>query len=102
MAKPWTKLDDTLPELPRQPQKGDRIRVKEASHHEVREACKAAGWFVNVEAIRIVTRTDKFGPGGSRRLFVEGPPFAFNERDVEIAWNDTERREFLRANGHRV
>jgi hypothetical protein len=76
--------------------KGDRIKLKEDAILPYREACKAAGWDVNLEAVRTVQRIDTFGTGGRERLFVEGPPFAFYKSDVQLAWNsDQERREAL-------
>ena len=75
---------------------GDLIRLKDDKRMPYFEACKAAGWDVNLEAIRKVTRIDHFGTGGRERLFVEGPPFAFYPSDVTLAWNnDEERRKGL-------
>jgi hypothetical protein len=92
-----------LPDLPPQPQVGDRIRLKEEKVFEYTQACEAAGWTLDLNAIRIVIREDKFNPGGGRRLFVEGPPFAFASMDVQLAWNtEDERRRELRRRGWKV
>ena len=97
------KKAETLPDLPRAPQVGDRVKVKAKRLIEYRKACECAGWDVDLEAIREICRTDNFGAGGSRRLFVMGPPFCFGERDVALAWNsDNDRREELRRRGWRV
>jgi hypothetical protein len=74
----------------------DRIRLKDDRANAVVNDCKRAGWSIDHSAIRIVERIDDFGPGGSERLFVEGPPFAFRTSDVMLAWNsDDERRKGL-------
>lgn len=92
------KVADTRPELPHQPQVGDRIKIKESHRRALEEDCTKAGWAVDVDAIRTITREDPWNPGGGRRLFVDGPPFAFSSTQVELAWNtEDERREMLRA-----
>lgn len=97
------KLDDELPELPKQAQVGDRIRLKDERVFEYAQACEQAGYSADLRAIRVVTREDKYAPGGGRRLFFEGPPFCFTAGDVTLAWNtEQERREALRAQGWHV
>lgn len=97
------KLDDELPELPRQAQVGDRIRIKPERIDAYKLACARAGWDVDFYAIRTVIREDPYQPGGGRRLFVDGPPFCFGGTDVVLAWNtEGERREELRRQGWKV
>jgi hypothetical protein len=98
------KIEDLRPDLPHQPQIGDRIRIKEEFSQQLRNDCKAAGWDVDPNEVRVVIRCDEFGPGGSRRLFVDGPPFAFNPAHVDYAWEKQgdERRAMLQAAGWRV
>lgn len=101
MPKP--RVVDTRPELPHQAQVGDRIRIKESHRSALEADCVKARWSVDVDAIRTVTREDPFNPGGGRRLFVDGPPFAFSSQQVELAWNtEDERREMLRRNRWKV
>lgn len=101
MAK---KPADIKIDLPREPQVGDIIRLKADMAPQFREACKLAGWpDIDPHAVREVIRIDTFNPGGGKRLFVEGPPFAFSSRDVALAWTDTEeRRKMLKSKGWRV
>lgn len=91
--------------LPRQPLPGDRIVVKESARNQLAQDCKDAGWLIETTQVRVVVRTDPFGPAGSRRLFVDGPPFAFNPRDVQLAWKEgpqsPERQKALREKGWR-
>jgi hypothetical protein len=96
--------DETIPELPRQPQVGDRIRLKVERITAVTEACKLAGWDdFDAYAVRTVIREDPHNPGGGRRLFFDGAPFCFASVDVKLAWNtDDERRAELRRLGWRV
>lgn len=76
--------------------KGDRVRLKESKRREYQEACKAAGYEADVDAVHVVTRIDPFGTGGRDRLFIAAPPYAFYPSDVELAWSsDKERREGL-------
>jgi hypothetical protein len=97
------KLDDEKPELPRQPQVGDRIRLKEKRIPAYDTASKLAGYDFDLHAIRIVIREDNYNPGGGRRLFVEGQPHCFASTDVELAWNtEDERRAELQRQGWRV
>lgn len=97
------KLDDERPELPKQPQVGDRIRLKPERMPAYGAACKLAGYDFDMYAIRVVTREDKFNPGGGRRLFVSGQPHCFASSDVNLAWNtEDERREELRRRGWNV
>jgi hypothetical protein len=101
MPKP--KTVDVRPELPFQPQVGDRIKLKESVRSAFVADCRKAGWDVDPDAIRIVTREDPFNPGGGRRLFVDGPPFCFATNQVELAWNtEDERRDMLKADGWAV
>lgn len=97
------KIEDVRPELPRQPQVGDRIKLKEGEVRGYTEVCERVGWSFDPFAIRVVTREDKFNPGGGRRLFFEGAPFCFGAHDVELAWNtEDERREMLQRQGWKV
>lgn len=97
------KLDDEQPELPRQAQVGDRIRLKPEQITEYTEAAKKVGWDFDPYRIVVVTREDKYNPGGGRRLFFEGIPFCYSANDVVLAWNtEGERREMLRSKGWRV
>lgn len=97
------KVADTRPELPHQPQVGDRIKIKRDLATAWVSDCASAGWDVDPDEIRTVTRDDPFNPGGGRRLFVDGPPFAFSTNQVELAWNSPEeRREMLKADGWAV
>ena len=98
------KLDDEKPDLPKPPQIGDHIRLKPERIDQYRKACKQAGYEdVDFYAIRVVTREDKFAPGGGRRLFVDGAPHCFLPSDVILAWNtEDERREELRKRGWNV
>lgn len=97
------KLDDVLPDLPHQAQVGDRIRLKPEQINEYVNAAKKVGWEFDPYQIRVVTREDKYNPGGGRRLFFEGIPFCFSANDVITAWNsELERREELRRRGWRV
>lgn len=97
------KLDDVRPDLPPQAQVGDRVRLKEDRITPYKEACEKAGYDFDPYAIRVVTREDKYNPGGGRRLFVEGAPHCFASTDVVLAWNtEDERREMLRRQGWRV
>jgi hypothetical protein len=91
-------------ELPKQPQVGDRIRLKVEKITSYTEACEAAGYVdFDAYAVRVVTREDKFNPGGGRRLFFDGAPFCFSSMDVKLAWSsEAERREALRKHGWRV
>ena len=74
----------------------DRIKIKPDKAKEIADACKRAGWDINLGAIRVVTRIDSFGPGGGDRLYVDGAPFMFARNQVELAWNsDDERRAGL-------
>ena len=98
-------IADVLPDLPAAIVTGDRIKLRPDA--ELRQAfvndCRKVGWDVDPDAIRIVTREDKWNPGGGRRLFVEGPPFAYSSVTVCLAWNtEKERREFLRGKGWKV
>lgn len=97
------KLEDVRPELPRQPQVGDRVRLKAKRIPAYHEACQAAGYDFDFHAIRIVIREDNYNPGGGRRLFVEGQPHCFASTDVELAWNtENERRAELQNQGWKV
>lgn len=97
------KVDDEIPELPRQPQVGDRVRLKENCFVQYIESCKRAGWDFDPYVIRTIVREDKFNPGGGRRLFVEGPPYCFASTDVKLAWSsEDDRRRELRKRGWRV
>ena len=88
--------------LPAQPVAGDRIRVKPEEMVLLATACAAAGYAVDLYAIREVIRVDPFAPGGGNRLHVDGPPHMFLPRQVRLAWNtEEERREMLRARGWR-
>jgi hypothetical protein len=91
-------------ELPKQPQVGDRIRLKTEKITSYTEACQQAGYDdFDAYAVRVVTREDKFNPGGGRRLFFDGAPFCFSSMDVKLAWNtEDERRLELRRRGWRV
>ena len=101
MGKP--KVVDARPKLPHQPQVGDRIKIKEGHRSALTEDCRRAGWDVDADAIRTVTREDPWNPGGGRRLFVDGPPFAFSSMQVELAWNtEDERRAMLQRRGWKV
>ena len=98
-------IADVLPDLPAAIQPGDKIKLRPDVN--MRRAfvsdCRKAGWDVDPDAIRVVVRQDKYNPGGGKRLFVEGPPFAYSSQMVCLAWNsETERREFLRAKGWKV
>lgn len=100
---PKRKLEDEEIELPKKPQVGDLVRLKEERRPDYREACKKAGWDFDASMSFTVLRADDFGPGNTRRLFIAGPPFALGGSDVELAWrNEGERREFLRSKGWRV
>lgn len=97
------KLDDVRPDLPHQAQVGDRIRLKPERMQEYNDACKLAGYEYDPYAIRLVTREDKYNPGGGRRLFVDGPPHCFAASDVNLAWsNEEDRRKALREQGWNV
>jgi len=97
------KIDDERPELPRQAQVGDRIRLKPELISRYAAACKQAGYDCDLYAIRTVIREDKFAPGGGRRLFVDGAPHCFGSSEVMLAWNtEDERREELRRRGWTV
>lgn len=97
------KAADIRPELPHQPQVGDRIKIKPGVASAFVADCLKSGWDVDPDQIRTVTREDPWNPGGGRRLFVDGPPFAFSSMQVELAWNtEDERREMLRARKWRV
>jgi hypothetical protein len=103
MAQAARKATDVI-ELPKQPQVGDKVRLKEERMVAYAAACKAAGW-ANFDqyAVHVVTREDPFNPGGGRRLFVDGPPYAFASTDVKLAWNtEDERRRELRRRGWKV
>lgn len=84
-------IDEVKP-LSKRLRVGDRVKVKKDRATELRAEAARAGWQVDTEAIRIVERLDNFGPGGGKRAFVEGPPYAFNSRDVDLAWNDDDER----------
>ena len=105
-AMPTKKfIADVLPDLPKEIVTGDRIKLRDDP--ELRQAfvsdCRKAGWNVDPNAIRVVTSQDKWNPGGGRRLFVEGPPFAYSSTMVCLAWNsENARREFLRGKGWKV
>lgn len=87
-------------ELPAQAVVGDRIRLKAERIRDYEQACKAAMHSFDPYAIRTVTRTDHYAPGGGDRLFVEGAPHCFKRADVSIAWNsEDERKEMLRVRG---
>lgn len=87
--KEQTQLSKTV-------RKGDRIKLKQSKRREYEQACKAAGYDANLDAVHVVNRIDSFGTGGRDRLFVDAPPFAFYPSDVELAWNsDKERRAGL-------
>lgn len=92
-------------ELPRSPQVGDLVRLNGERRVAVTQACNAAGWPIDPFAAREVIRADPFNPGGGRRLFVDGPPFAFTPMQVELAWKDgpqcAERRKAIAAKGWR-
>lgn len=97
------RITEKTDKLPRTPLVGDRIKLKEEVHYRWTCETKACGWNLDPYAIREVIREDGFGPGGSRRLFVDGPPYAYSPQDVKLAWNsDQERREALKKAGHRV
>lgn len=97
------KLEDELPELPRQAQVGDRIRLKSEQIDEYKNAAARVGWEFDPYRIVTVTRQDNFNPGGGRRLFFEGIPFCYAANDVILAWNtEGERREELRQRGWKV
>lgn len=92
-----------LPDLPPQPQVGDRIKLKDDRIFDYVQACESVGWAFDPKAIRVVTREDKYNPGGGRRLFFDGPPFCFASSDCTLAWNtEHERRRELRKRGWRV
>jgi hypothetical protein len=97
------KLQDEKPDLPKQAQVGDRIRLKPERMEAYTAASKAAGYDFDLYAIRVVTRQDGYNPGGGRRLFVEGAPHCFASYDVNLAWNtEEERREELKRRGWAV
>ena len=86
--------------LPTQPVAGDLIRVKPESMKELAKACEAAGYAVDLYAIREVTRVDHWAPGGGNRLFVDGAPHCFLPRDGRLAWNlEADRKEMLLKRG---
>ena len=98
-------IADVLPDLPKEIVAGDRIKLRDDP--SMRQAfvtdCRKAGWEVDPDAIRIVIRDDKWNPGGGRRLFVEGPPFAYSSQMVCLAWSrEQDRRDMLRAKGWKV
>lgn len=99
------EVDHSVPELPRSPQVGDMVRIKESHRNDIVTACRAAGWHVDVDEVRTILREDPFSPGGGRRLFVDGPPFAFTPMQVELAWKDgpqsPDRRKAIEAKGWR-
>jgi hypothetical protein len=98
------KPSEEIPDLPRQPQIGDRIRLKTEKITSYTEACKIAGYDdFDAYAIRTITREDPYNPGGGRRLFFDGPPFCFSSQDVRLAWStEDERRLELRKLGWKV
>lgn len=105
MARAATKPAPGI-ELPRTPQVGDLVRVKESIRARMMVDAKTAGFTFDPEAAREVVRTDQFCPGGGVRLFIEGAPFAFSSRDVDLAWPDgpqgEQRRRKFRALGRRA
>lgn len=82
------EVDHSVPELPRSPQVGDKVRINPTHRNAIVTACQAAGWDIDVDEVRTVLREDPYCPGGGRRLFVDGPPFAFAAMQVELAWPD--------------
>ena len=104
MGKAKRKLDDVRPDLPTQAQVGDRIKLKADRIFEYVQACEQAGYSgFNPDAIRTVTREDKYNPGGGRRLFFDGAPHCFSANDVTLAWNtEEERRAELKRRGWKV
>lgn len=98
-----TKLEDGKIDMPRAPQVGDRVHLKEERRDAYRAACRAAGWTFDAAAIYTIIREDHHNPGGGRRLFIDVAPFCLGSSDVKLAWsNPKDRREMLRAKGHRV
>jgi hypothetical protein len=86
--------------LPRAPQVGDRVKLRDASVAKVAAACAAAGYDCDVRRIVTITREDD---GGGRRLWFDGAPHCWWAQDCELAWNSPEeRRAALRAKGWRV
>jgi len=97
------KLDDVKADLPAQAQVGDRIRLKPEQIVSYVNAAKQVGWEFDPYRIVVVTREDKYNPGGGRRLFFEGIPFCYSANDVILAWNtEGERREELQRRGWNV
>ena len=95
--------DDGRKEMPRSPQVGDRVKLKEGSIQSVTAACTLAGYDFDPKAILTVTRADPFAPDGGRRLFFDQPPHCFVSTQVELAWNSKdERRAALRAQDWKV
>ena len=91
-------VENALPELPRAPQRGDRIKLRPERHHAIRQAVEACGYAFEPERIHIVTRIEQ-RPGGSS-LWFERPPFSYYSGDVVLAWNDpqgADRRAALEA-----
>mgnify|MGYP001565590142 FL=1 len=89
-------------DLPATPRVGDKIRLKEKFRLKHRLEAEQAGWVVDPEAVKLVTREDKNQVFGWR-LFFEGVPFCYASSQVELAWNSMEeRREGLRKAGHEV
>jgi hypothetical protein len=96
------KTDDTLPDMPKHPEPGDRVKLKSERIGAYNEACKAAGYEdFDPYAVHVVVSTEPWQ--SNRRLRVERQPFYFGQNDVNLAWNtDGERREELRKRGWRV
>ena len=73
--------------LPRSPLVGDKVRVKPERISVLAKACELAGYDVDLYAVLTITKEDPFGPGGGRRLYVEGAPHMFSPSDVILAWD---------------
>lgn len=86
--------------LPIQPVAGDRVKLKAERITEYQQASKLAGWDdFDAYATREVTRVDPWASGGGSRLYIEGPPFMFLPRDVNLTLGDKERAAMLLARG---
>src|SRR6187551_1562714 len=87
-------------DLPKSVLVGDQFKVRADSVARIEQACKLAGYDVNLVGTFRAISLDSYGPGGRERIKTDQAPWYFYQSDIVPAWGtDAERYRALSVAG---